>query len=54
MQQPDAKARRDVARRLDTRPEILYYLAEDSSPEVRRDIARIKTLQTERSHAVKA
>ena len=39
MQRPDAKARRDVARRLDTRPEILYYLAEDPSPEVRRDIA---------------
>ena len=31
--------RRDLARRADVQPEILYYLAEDESPEVRRGIA---------------
>ena len=31
--------RRELARRADVQPEILYYLAEDESPEVRRGIA---------------
>ncbi len=36
----DAAARRGLACRPDTRPEILYYLADDKSPEIRREIAR--------------
>ena len=35
----DAKTRCELARRSDTRPEMLYYLANDSDPDVRRDIA---------------
>jgi len=35
----DVATRRALARREDVRPEILYYLAEDSVPEVRREIA---------------
>ncbi len=35
----DAAVRADLASRPDVRPEILYYLAEDPSPEVRRRIA---------------
>ncbi len=37
--QGDLAARRDLASREDVRPEILYFLAEDESPEVRREIA---------------
>jgi uncharacterized protein (DUF2336 family) len=33
------RARADLARRLDLRPEVLYFLAEDPSSEVRRHIA---------------
>jgi hypothetical protein len=33
-------ARVELASREDVRPEILYYLAEDQSPDVRREIAR--------------
>jgi uncharacterized protein (DUF2336 family) len=36
---PDLKVRRNLAARNDVRPEILYYLAEDKAPEVRRVIA---------------
>jgi len=36
---PDAKIRSDLARRQDIRPEILYFLAEDSDPVVRRSVA---------------
>ncbi|MBL6934874.1 MAG: DUF2336 domain-containing protein [Alphaproteobacteria bacterium] len=40
----DAKVRRKLAARHDIRPEILYYLAEDTVPEVRREIAtNVKT-----------
>jgi uncharacterized protein (DUF2336 family) len=35
----DVFARRNLAMRDDVRPEILYYLAEDKAPEVRRAIA---------------
>ncbi len=35
----DPKVRADLAARTDMRPEILYYLADDSAPEVRRAIA---------------
>lgn len=35
----DANVRRALAGRADLKPEILYYLAEDSEPEVRRAIA---------------
>lgn len=38
-QHGDIKARTKLAARDDVRPEILYYLAEDPSPEVRRRIA---------------
>lgn len=36
----DAAGRRDLACRADTRPEILYYLADDRETSVRREIAR--------------
>jgi hypothetical protein len=36
---PDSNIRRKLAARQDMRPEILYYLAEDASPDVRREIA---------------
>jgi len=36
---PKLKVRRDLAARTDVKPEILYYLAEDAAPEVRRVIA---------------
>ncbi len=36
------ESRRALARRDDVQPEILYYLAEDESPEVRREIAANK------------
>lgn len=36
---PDLKVRRKLAAREDVQPEILYYLAEDKAPEVRRVIA---------------
>ncbi len=36
---PDSTARRRLAARKDVRPEILYYLAEDPEPEIRRVIA---------------
>ncbi|HSR55042.1 MAG TPA: DUF2336 domain-containing protein [Alphaproteobacteria bacterium] len=36
---PDVEERRRLAARTDIRPEILYYLAEDPSPLVRREIA---------------
>lgn len=36
----DASVRAQLAARTDVQPEILYYLAEDSSPEVRRTVAR--------------
>ncbi|MDX1484689.1 MAG: DUF2336 domain-containing protein [Alphaproteobacteria bacterium] len=36
---PDVDERRRLAARTDVRPEILYYLAEDPSPLVRREIA---------------
>ncbi|MDH3240946.1 MAG: DUF2336 domain-containing protein [Alphaproteobacteria bacterium] len=36
---PDVEERRRLAARTDVRPEILYYLAEDPSPVVRREIA---------------
>jgi uncharacterized protein (DUF2336 family) len=36
---PDAVVRRRLAKRGDARPEILYYLADDSASEVRREIA---------------
>lgn len=36
---PDVAQRRRLAMRTDVRPEILYYLAEDPSPLVRREIA---------------
>jgi uncharacterized protein (DUF2336 family) len=36
---PDAAVRRRLAKRGDARPELLYYLADDSAPEVRREIA---------------
>lgn len=35
----DADVRRQLARRDDARPELLYYLATDAVPEVRREIA---------------
>lgn len=35
----DVAARRVLAARADTRPEILYFLADDCAPEVRREIA---------------
>lgn len=35
----DAKGRRRLAQRQDTQPEILYYLAEDEEPAVRRAVA---------------
>ena len=34
-----ARSRRDLAQREDTKPEILYYLAEDTDPAVRRAVA---------------
>lgn len=36
---PDGEVRRRLAQRQDVRPEILYYLAEDASPDVRLEIA---------------
>lgn len=36
---PDSKVRRDLAARQDVRPEILYYLAVDTSTDVRLEIA---------------
>ncbi len=36
---PDVSVRRRLASRGDMRPEILYYLASDTAPEVRREIA---------------
>ncbi len=39
MQDGDMAVRTHLARREDIRPEILYYLAEDTAPEVRREIA---------------
>lgn len=39
IQNADASVRLDLASRTDARPEILYYLAEDDSPDVRRAIA---------------
>ena len=38
--QPDAARRAELAAREDVRPEILYFLAEDRSHKVRREIAR--------------
>ena len=35
----DVAVRRELARRTDLRPEILYYLVEDAVPEVRREVA---------------
>ncbi len=35
----DPKVRLDLAARTDVKPEILYFLADDSSPDVRRAIA---------------
>jgi len=35
----DVQVRRDLAGREDVRPEILYYLAEDAAPGVRREVA---------------
>ncbi|MQX37743.1 DUF2336 domain-containing protein [Roseospira navarrensis] len=35
----DVTVRRELARRTDVRPEVLYYLAEDSDAQVRRNIA---------------
>ena len=40
--QETVEERRELARRGDVQPEILYYLAEDESPEVRREIAANK------------
>jgi uncharacterized protein (DUF2336 family) len=37
---PDMKVRKKLATRTDVKREILYYLASDSSPDVRREIAR--------------
>ncbi|HLO76678.1 MAG TPA: DUF2336 domain-containing protein [Magnetospirillum sp.] len=37
---PDPQVRAALAERADVQPEILYYLAEDTSPEVRRRVAR--------------
>ncbi len=39
LEKDETKERLRLARREDTRPEILYYLAEDNMPEVRRAIA---------------
>jgi len=36
---PDPRRRADLARRPDLRPELLYYLAEDRDPSVRRAVA---------------
>lgn len=36
----NSRQRAELAARPDVRPEILYYLAEDDSPEVRRSVAR--------------
>ena len=36
---PDPRCRADLARRADLRPELLYYLAEDRDPAVRRAVA---------------
>jgi len=35
----DEQARKALAARMDVRPEILYFLAEDDSPDVRRELA---------------
>lgn len=35
----DSDVRKRLARRTDIRPEVLYYLAEDSEPEVRQEVA---------------
>ena len=43
IQNADASVRLDLASRTDARPEILYYLAEDDSPDVRRAIAANKS-----------
>lgn len=40
VQSPEAGRRASLARRPDARPEMLYYLADDPSPEVRRAIAQ--------------
>jgi uncharacterized protein (DUF2336 family) len=39
IQDPDVFVRTNLARRTDVRPEILYYLTEDASPEVRAAVA---------------
>jgi len=39
----DPEVRRTLAQREDTKPEILYYLAEDPAPAVRREIAANKS-----------
>jgi uncharacterized protein (DUF2336 family) len=39
VQDPDVFVRANLARRTDVRPEILYYLTEDASPEVRAAVA---------------
>ncbi len=36
---PDAKVRAELAERTDVKPEILYFLAEDDDPDVRRRVA---------------
>ena len=38
--QPDVSLRTELAAREDVRPEILYFLADDKSKMVRREIAR--------------
>lgn len=39
MADPDAKVREDLARHPDTPPEVLFFLADDDAPEVRRAVA---------------
>ena len=43
IQDQDPEVRADLAQRQDVRPEVLYYLAEDPSPKVRRRVAANET-----------
>jgi len=51
---PDDSVRRQVASRPDMRPEILYFLAEDASPEVRRLVAANGATPAQADHALAA
>lgn len=50
LEKEDAGERVNIAAQESTQPEILYYLAEDDSPEVRRKVAANKSTPTKTNH----